>query len=321
MRLLWVCIFLLYGYRLFAQGWEEHSADVLKKHLKEHPDQTVSVSIFSTDTIISMFSGKLAETYTDSTHFKAGWLLMLSQAYFSTERSLEQSSFLSENVVKDVSVGQLLTNYSGYPRYPWAMDSCNSQSLHAFTEHYKLSEKKKSFQVSFTGISMLEDWLRLHFPAYPSSVFQQWGIQPVIGSMQPLQLAQSKVIRQVLPIACWPFCMSCAQPGLWLSRMDAEELLQQIIESNAIWSRMMQPKAETPLPTLQMALGFQIATNMKALPLAMLASTDGGNSCFLAIAPNTRTGILILGDTDEPVDNLGLSLMSFFHRDILKFKP
>jgi hypothetical protein len=321
MRLLWVCIFLLYGYRLFAQGWEEHSADVLKKHLREHPDQTVSISIFSTDTIISLYSGKLEDVYTDSTHFKAGWLLMLSQAYFSVERSLEQSSFLSEHVVKDVSVELLLTHYSGFPRYPWAMDSCNRQALHSFAENYKSSVKKKSFQVSFTGISILEDWLRHRFSSYPSSIFQQWGIQPVNGSIQPTNQAQSKVIRQVLPIACWPFCMSCEQPGWWLSRMDAEKLLKQINKSNAIWGRMMQPVAKTPLPTLQMALGFQIATNMRALPLVMLASTDGGNSCFLAIAPNTRTGILVLGDTDEPVDNLGLSLMSFFHRDILKFKP
>jgi uncharacterized protein YbgA (DUF1722 family) len=320
MRLLWVCIFLLYGYRLFAQGWEEHSVAALKKHQNEYPGQTVSICIFSADTSISLFSGPMDAVYSDSTHFKAGWLLMHSQAYFSAEKSISEKAFLSEKVLKDITVEQLLTHYSGFPRYPWTMDSCNSQALLSFASNYR-SSGKASFQVAFTGISVLEHWLREHFPSYPSSVFQHWGIQPVSGSELPDHAASSKVIRHELPIQCWPFCMSCEQPGLWLSKMDAEKLLQEILESDEIWSHMMQPRAKTPLPTLQMALGFQIATNMKKLPLAMLASTDGGNSCFIAIAPNTRTGILILGDTDEPVDNLGLSLMSFFHTDILKFKP
>ena len=320
MRLLWVCIFLVYGYRLFAQGWVEHSVAALKKHQNEYPDQTVSISIFSADTSISLISGPRADVYTDSTHFKAGWLLMLGQAYFSAEKSLSEEAFLSERVVNDITVEQLLTHYSGFPRYPWSMDSCNSQSLHSFASNYRLFGKA-SFQVTFTGISVLEFWIREHFPSYPSSVFQHWGIQPVSGSEQLNNAAPSKVIRHELPISCWPFCMACEQPGLWLSKKDAEVLLRKILESDEVWRHMMQPRAKTPLPTLQMALGFQIATNMKKLPLGMLASTDGGNSCFLAIAPNTHTGILILGDTDEPVDNLGLSLMSFFHTDILKFKP
>jgi hypothetical protein len=70
-----------------------------------------------------------------------------------------------------------------------------------------------------------------------------------------------------------------------------------------------------------MGYGFQVATNIKSLPIAMLNSTDQGNSLFLGIVPKTQTGICVLGYSDEKVDKFGLALMSIFHRDMLKLEP
>jgi hypothetical protein len=313
-------LWLLLPALLDAQGWAEHSENALKGHLSEFREQTVCIQIISPDTSVNIIEGPRASSYHKETWFRAGYLLMLSQAWFSVQMEASQRGFIEQKIIGDITLKQLLTHYSGYPRYPWDIQECDDEALISFVRQF-IPPQKPAFQLSFTGISLTEKWLRNYFSQYPQSVFDSWGIHPKQEVRDSSQLAFNKVIRQSLPIDCWPFCMSCSHPGLYFTLHDAGQLIRQILDNKDIWKPMMQPEAKTPLPHLKMALGFQIAENIKKLPLAMLASSDNGNAVFMGISPNTNTGIIILGDTDDPVDNLGLKLMALFHRDILNFKP
>lgn len=312
--------FSMHSDLLIAQDWTANAAREMGEHLREYKGQTISVHIISRDTTLEFVEGPKAAQYGQDTYFRAGYLLILTQAWFSAQNETRQKGFVDQKILADVTLRQLLTHHSGYPRYPWDMEQCNEEALISFVSQY-VPPEKPSFQLSFTGISLTEKWLRNYFSQYPQSVFEAWGIQPVNTVADSSRLADNRVIRQSLPIDCWPFCMSCSTPGLFLSRQDAGRLVSHILKNEETWKQMMQPKAKTPLPHLRMALGFQIAENLKTLPLAMLASSDNGNAVFIGISPKTNTGIIIMGDTDEPVDNLGLRLMALFHRDILNFKP
>jgi hypothetical protein len=305
---------------LLAQSWTENAARVINGHLNEYKSQTVIIQIISSDTTLEFVNGPRASNYHSETCFRAGYLLMLSQAWFIAQMETRQKGFIDQKVLGDITLKQLLTHRSGYPRFPWEMKQCNEEALISFVSQY-VPPKKPSFQLSFTGISLTEKWLRSYFSEYPGSVFDSWGIQPFNEVKDSSRLAHSKIIKQSLPIDCWPFCMSCSTQGLYLTKQDAGRLVKNILEKKEEWKLLMQPEAQTPLPHLRMALGFQIAENIKKLPLAMLASSDNGNAVFIGISPNSNTGIIILGDTDEPLDNLGLKLMALFHRDILNFKP
>jgi hypothetical protein len=303
-----------------AQDWQQGKAIAFRAHQLSYPNQTVLVFIQTPDTSFFIKFGPKAEAYNNQTYFRAGGLLQLRQGYFMASKELEQAGFMDALVRKDISAQQLLTHRSGYPRFPWNTDSCHFTAFSAFLDQYKPTPKS-AFQTSFVGTTLLEQWLRFRSPDYPQAVLQEWNIKWQTEQPQG-SVANVAVIKQALPINCWPYCITCADQAAYVQAEDIRSLISQMIsKDNLIWMKMMEVLGKTPVKDLQMGYAFQIATNLKKLPLAMHASSDGGNAMFLAFTPTTQTAIAILGDSDEPVDNLGLTLMSSFHRDILNFKP
>jgi hypothetical protein len=320
MRIIHLMIGLLMCSLAFAQNWQQGMVAAFRSHQGTYQNQTVLVFIQSPDTSIFLKFGPKAETYTDQTYFRAGGLLQLRQGYYLASKEMEQAGFIDAFVRKDISARQVLAHRSGYPRFPWALDSCHFKSFNAFLEQYKPASKAP-FQTSFVGTTLLEQWLRFSWPDYPQAVHDDWNIN--VEAEQPSgYLANANVIKQALPINCWPYCITCKDQAAFVRAGDIRNLIAQMIsEGNLNWIKMMEVLGKTPAKELQVGYGLQIATNLKRLPLAMHFSSDGGNTLFLAFTPATQTAIAILGDSDEPVDNLGLQLMSSFHRDILNFKP
>lgn len=309
----------LFGFAT-AQDWQQGKVMAFRTHHLSYPNQTVLVYIQTPDTTISLKFGPKAETYTNQTYFRAGGLLQLRQGYFMASKEMEQAGFIDAFVRKDISARQLLTHRSGYPRFPWNTESCDFKTFSTFLDQYKPASKP-AFQTSYVGTSLLEQWLRFRNADYPQSVIEQWNINWKTEQPQG-PVASTAVIKQDLPIACWPYCITCEDQAAYVRAEDVSKLVRQMVsDDKQIWIKMTEVLGKTPVKDLQIGYGLQIATNLKKLPLAMHFSSDGGNSMFLAFAPTTKTAIAILADSDEPVDNLGLQLLSSFHRDILNFRP
>lgn len=295
-------------------GWSQP----MQLQQQEFPLQSGLIYIESPDTSISLAFGQVR--YNKTTHFRCGGLVMLTQAYFLLSQKKSGFNYLHQEVVRGITAERLLTHHSGLPRFPWKMDTCSFTELDAFIKNFP-RKAKNNFQISYTGISLLEAWLRYRQPDYPKTIWQAWGMLPT-EMEKAMVKANARMVKQSIPIPCWPFCMTCPEQSLMLSAGNLRELCRQILEDeDGIWKAAMQVAAPTPIKTLKAGYGFQIAVNLKQLPLAMLSSTDQGHALFIGITPATNTCILVVADSDEPVDNLALRLMSSFHRDILKFRP
>jgi len=320
MRIVLLLAGLLIGSSVFGQDWQQGMSMIFRSHQSSYPNQTVMVFIQSPDTSIFIKFGPKADTYSKETYFRAGGLLLLRQGYYIASSELDQSGFMNTMVRKGISAKQLLSHRSGYPRYPWEMDSCNFASFNAFLNNYKPSAKAP-FQISYVGATLLEQWLRDRSSEYPETVHQEWNID-ILSQAPGNAVAKATMIKHQLPINCWPFCLTCNDQAAYVQAGALNLLIGNMIsDDNYIWLKMMEVLGKTPMKELQVGYGLQIATNLKNLPLAMHSSSDGGNAMFIAFTPTTKTAIAILSDSDEPVDNLGLQLMTSFHRDILNFRP
>jgi hypothetical protein len=268
----------------------------------------------------------------DSIYFKTGGLLYLTQAYAALLEDKKSPGFLKSdiNLSKDVSrLGeiasgiswhQLLTHTSGFPRYPWNLNS--PEDIWQFCIQFK-PPSKPEFQISMTGCSLLETYFRSKDENYPASILKLWGIENGFStSFQHIQLAKSVQNNHFLPENKWSFHLFQDTSKLYFTPSGLMKIVQFFTESkDSMVLKMMQIHENTVVKHLKMGYGFQVATNIKSLPIAMLNSTDQGNSLFLGIVPKTQTGIFVLGYSDEKVDKFGLALMSIFHRDMLKLEP
>jgi hypothetical protein len=320
MRAIWVMLLSSLATPILAGDWLKSLHDAFKQHQSEADGQTVIVFIESADTSIFLKFGPEADRYNGETFFKVGGLVPLRQAYYAVAAEQQRKNFLEIPVRENVSIQKILTHRSGYPRYPWYLEQCNHHMLDTFLNRYTLPEKAP-FQISFVGVTLLENWMRSNLADYPEWVKMMWGFDLI--SVVPFEdKANANIIRQPSPIDCWSYCMVCPDQSAYIRAHQIRQLIRNIVqEKDQTWLSMASPKGKTPIPQLHAGLGFQIATKPRKLPMAMHYTTDAGNTLFIGWTAATKTAIAVLADSDQAVDNLGIRLMSSFHRDILNFHP
>lgn len=268
----------------------------------------------------------------DSIYFNTGGILYLTQAYAALLSEKAAPGFLKRdiNLSKEssrlgelpsgITWHQLLTHTSGFPRYPWSMKS--PEEIWQYCIHFKPNPKPE-FQISMIGCSLLETYFRTKDENYPASILKLWGIENGFStSFHGIQHAKSLVKTSFLPENKWPFHLFQDTSRLYFTPAALMKILQFFTESeDKLIPEMMQMRENTVVKHLKMGYGFQVASNLKSLPIAMLSSVDNGNSIFIGIVPRTKVGLFVLSNSDEKVDKFALALMSIFHRDMLKLEP
>lgn len=267
----------------------------------------------------------------DSIFFKAGGFLYLTQAYEILLQEIKSPGFLHQPLAQTdiaefsaispkVTFHSLLTHTSSYPRLPWNSES--KEVIWDFVNSFPL-EKKKTFQLSQLGCSLLEYYCREKNPDYPASVLRKWMPSNGFSTLISTQNAASSLSDSSFSAAKrWPFALFNDSVSLYVTPKAALEFVKYCLFSkDSVLGEMMQPYENMHTKYLKMCYGFQVGLNIKDLPIYMVSAQDRGNSLFIGIVPATQTGIIIMGDTFHKVDKLGIGIMTVIHRDMLKLEP
>lgn len=292
------------------------------------------VGLIDGDTTFTVSFGHADKTetsqLTDSTTFEVGSLTKLMTAALALrleqEGLLSLDSSLNHYLPKDASnprlahltLLDLLTHQGGLSRRPAFFGKKNSLPQDPYRYYSKrdllgyyreyVPQKKATYQYSHTGYALLE----LAIESATGQTYEESLLQYVLG---PLGMTHTTVAlpedeNQVTPgydhagrpTSPWTFASFAASEGVKSTLTDLLIFAKAHLLPDSTWSDLLAPHYDSNIPTAYneytyAGIGWQIIKSKKWYNILMHSGMTSGHHCYMAIAPETGTGVVVLSNS------------------------
>ena len=288
---------------------------------------------------------------TDSTIFELGALTkvftatLLAQAVVAGKVRLEDSAvaYLPNYTLptyknKPIRLLDLATHTAGLPKYPYNIgnqqtdqnslfQNYTSEEERLFLKNYRLRTAPfDKYAYSHLGYDILANaLLTIYKAANYETLLTQNLLQPLAMSDTRVQLTAAQLPRLVQgynrignPVNPWQFSSFEGAMGLKSTSRDLLRFMRWQIDAppaaQAVIALTHKAQHKADAAKVQTALGWHRIYVLKRFPNVIVHSgiTDG-NRVYMAFVPETRTGVVVFSNSENPLNALGPTILQMLN--------
>ncbi|MCB0514973.1 MAG: serine hydrolase [Chitinophagales bacterium] len=224
------------------------------------------------------------------------------------------------------TVRQLLSHTANLSRFPFDAPYAATN----LREYYKKYTKNQLFEqfllqtaTEKTATYQYSHWAYGLWGACLENISQQTYAQLLQEKIAPaLALTHTSTESQNIiplhnkngqPVETWEFTAQEATMGINASLPDVTKFVQMFLDSTQHLFPMAQKslaiEAKTPIKKLWTTLGWHVFVQKKYPAVYTQSGNTDGSSCYIAFVPETQTGVVILANSANKPDEIGISLL------------
>jgi len=291
------------------------------------PDPVTPDTIFEIGSITKTFTGTLLA------EMAARGEVKLSDP---VRKYLPEGTVLPKEGDREITLEDLATQRSGLPRLPDNMEPADTadpyvdytaERLYAFLAHAKLNHPIGStYEYSNLGVGLLGHVLtraaKLDYDALVKARIARPLNMPVTSTTvapdKKANLATPHALAGAKPepVKPWTWTPATAVTGAGGLRSSARDMLRYIAANagvpdtplKAAMKEAQRPRAETGSKAMAVGLGWHVRRSGERMIIWHNGGTGGFHS-FCGFDPTTRTGVVVLANSTEDIDDIGLHLL------------
>ncbi|MEM1322859.1 MAG: serine hydrolase domain-containing protein [Bacteroidota bacterium] len=239
-----------------------------------------------------------------------------------------------------ITIGSLLTHTSGLPKMPFDFGSRETidNNPYAFYTHDDLLEFYQEYggtegfgQYNYSNVGFALLGLAVEYvtglsyeKALVQYVLQPFGLKNTavqLDSLKARQLAQGYTAgRKATPP--WAFQSFAASEGLKSDVIDLLQFLRSNIDTHHQKLALLHQRRQPTLLTRNtyIATGWHSIKNKKYYDVILHPGNTSGYHSFMAFVKETRTGIVILSNSEHGLNSLGYLIMRMLNNNWKKRK-
>lgn len=339
--------------------------ELVQTHTKKDTTYSIAVGIIDSQNIYRFFYGNNCTTTAQqppnaNTLFHIGAITKVFTALLTLSLNNQNiiniynpiTDYLPDSIsrqnsgLKNITIYQLLTHTSGFPREPYnkaftiispdnPYSNYTIQDLYNFLINYKVSikqQKKPTFRYSHVGMGILTHLIENATNKSYDNLLNEQILTPLKLYNTTLQPTQNQLKRlcsgrnfngNVLPTL--KYASMQGSEALFSTLNDLVQVafcsidtlncpnLPTYIKKSIIQSQQIQYK--TTVEYAKVGLGWYIVQRNKKSPQIITHSgRTGGYSNFIALIPNTKTAVVLLSNSNNIIDQLGLDILELINR-------
>ena len=278
---------------------------------------------------------------TDSTQYELGAFTkvftatILAQAVTEGKIKLEDTvqNYLPKGYTlpqfnhKPIRFIDLATHTAGLPKYPYNIGQTESEANNLFKNYTEAEEKEflafyrlrsspsSKYEYSHLGFDILAQAL-VHLYGAPNyeTLLQQKILQPLkmtnSGVNIPPRNPAQGYNRMGKPVPAWTMASFQGSMGAKSTMQDLLKFMRLQIDTPADWQKTIAltqtEQHDADKRAVKVALGWHSVTVLKKYPPVIVhTGVTDGQRMYFAFVPKTRTGVVILANSEEPMNALG----------------